>query len=304
MKPEAPPPRDGLPASRLRVRPGDPEHALALLQARFPHAPDWAQRLQAGEVLNARHLPLQAHSPCPAGSLLWYWRSAEPERLRPVEIPVLHRCEQLLVVDKPAFMAVTPGGRHVRDTVLLRLQQQLDLPGLSPLHRLDRDTRGVLAFALHAATRGAYQRLWRERAVHKVYEAIAPWRDALSLPRVVRHRLLEPEGPGFMQMQVVDGEPNAETQLECLQRLDGGLALYRLQPRTGRKHQLRAQMAALGLPIVGDRIYPELLPEAADDFSRPLRLLARSLRFVDPIDGRERCFESAQRLLTAPETPA
>jgi tRNA pseudouridine32 synthase/23S rRNA pseudouridine746 synthase len=247
---------------------------------------------------------VSADSPCAAGSLLWYWRRPEAETPVPFDVAVLHQCERLVVVDKPPFLAVTPGGRHLQQTVLLRLQQQLALPQLSPLHRLDRDTRGVLAFSVQAETRAAYQALRRDRTVEKVYEAIAPWRDGLSFPLTARHRLVEPEGSGFMQMQVVAGEPNAETRIECLQRLDAGLALYRLTPLTGRKHQLRAQMAALGLPLVGDRLYPQLLPEAPDDFRRPLQLLARSLRFVDPIDGRERCFKSAQRLVMAPETPA
>ena len=179
---------------------------------------------------------------------------------------------------------------------------------MSPLHRLDRDTRGVLAFAVQAETRDAYQALWRQQRVHKVYEAIAPWTDALAFPLTARHRLVEPAGPGFMQMQVLAGEPNAETVVERIGELDHGdvpgaepglrLALYRLTPHTGRKHQLRAQMAALGLPIVNDRLYPRLQATAADDFDRTLMLLARSLRFDDPIDGSLRQFESRLRLAT------
>ena len=105
-----------------------------------------------------------------------------------------------------------------------------------------------------------------------------------------------------MQMAVVAGEPNAETLVELIARLAGqpALAHYRLTPRTGRKHQLRAQMNALGLPIVGDRLYPELLPEpdpqAAPDWSQPLQLLARELSFVDPISGAPRRFTSRRQL--------
>lgn len=299
MKPEPPPPRDGVNASRVRVRPLDPHTALPFLLARFPQVPDWAARLLAGEVLNATGQPLRADSPCPAGSLLWYWRSAAPEARVPLELVLLHRCEHLVVVDKPPFLAVTPAGRHLHETVLVRLQQQLDLRDLSPLHRLDRDTAGVLAFAVQPATRGAYQALWRERRVHKVYEAIVQWRD-LPFPFTARHRLVEPEGARFHQMQVVPGEPNAETCIEMLERLDGGLARLRLSPRTGRKHQLRAQLSALGMPIVNDRVYPELMPDAPDDFDRPLQLLARSLRFMDPLDGRKRVFESQRQLTDAP----
>lgn len=305
MRPE---PRDGIAASRVRVRPGEPSTLLAFLTARFPHAGDWEERLRDGEVLDAKGQALRADSHCPPGSLLWYWRRPPAEARVPFELSLLHRCEQLVVVDKPPFLAVVPGGRHLRETVLLRLQQQLGLPDLSPLHRLDRDTRGVLAFAVQPETRNAYQALWREQRVHKVYEAIAPWSDALSFPLTARHRLIEPEGAGFMQMQVVDGEPNAETLIERVVEVDPDevpgaepgqrLALYRLTPRTGRKHQLRAQMAALGLPLVNDRVYPQLQPAAPDDFGRPLMLLARSLRFVDPINGSQRQFDSALRLAT------
>jgi tRNA pseudouridine32 synthase / 23S rRNA pseudouridine746 synthase len=294
MKPE-PSPREGVNASRVRVRPGEPQTALRFLLARFPHVLDWAERLQAGNVLDAGLLPLRADSRCPTGSLLWYWRRPASEPRVPFELRLLHRCEHLVVVDKPPFLAVAPAGRHLMETVLVRLQQQLGLRDLAPLHRLDRDTAGVLAFAAQPATRGAYQALWRERRVHKVYEAIVPWRD-LPFPFTARHRLEEPEGAGFHQMQVVPGEPNAETLIELQDRLDDGLTRLRLTPRTGRKHQLRAQLAALGIPIVNDRIYPELLPDAPDDFDRPLQLLARDLRFVDPLDGQERVFVSQRQL--------
>lgn len=298
--------RDGIPASRLRVKPGDPRTVLALLQTRLPHIGDWESRLRDADVLNAQGQPVAADSACAAGGLLWYWRRGEPEPRVPYELGLLHQCERLVVVDKPPFLAVTPGGRHVQETVLLRLQQQLGLPSLSPLHRLDRDTSGVLVFAVQPETRACYQALWRERAVDKVYEAIAPWSEALALPLIARHRLVEPEDDRFMQMQVVAGEPNAETRVERLQEVDPAevpgaepgqrLALYRLSPHTGRKHQLRAQMAALGLPLVGDRIYPRLEPLGPDDFARPLQLLARSLCFQDPFDGRTRRFESRLRL--------
>ena len=308
-EPFHPAPRQGVAASRVRGGAGPWRDVLAFLQARFPQAPDWPERLQAGEVLDAHGAPLAAHSPCPPGCLIWYWRRPPPEARVPFEVDVLHRCERLLVVDKPPFLAVAPAGRHLQETVLLRLQQQFDLPELTPLHRLDRDTSGVLAFCIQAQHRTVYQALWRERRVEKDYEAIAPWSEALSVPLIARHRLVEPMGEGFHQMKVEAGEPNCETRIECLREVSPTtvpgasahqrLALYGLNPITGRKHQLRAQMAALGLPIVNDRIYPVLQPDGPDDYARPLQLLARRLRFVDPLDGRERSFES-RRCLGAP----
>jgi tRNA pseudouridine32 synthase/23S rRNA pseudouridine746 synthase len=239
--------------------------------------------------------------------LLWYWRDPPPEPRVPFELELLHRDAHLVVVDKPHFLPVIPGGRHLVETVLVRLRQALAIDTLAPMHRLDRDTAGVLAFTVQPATRHAYQSLLRDRQVHKVYEAIAPWRADLALPVVCRHRLAPQAGEAFMQMQVVPGEPNAETLVELIERIEpSGLAHYRLTPHTGRKHQLRAQMSAQGLPIVGDRIYPRLLPQpapdAAPDYAQPLQLLARELAFTDPLSGEPRRFTSRRRLALAPST--
>ena len=321
-----PPPRDGASASRVAVPAGPWATVLGFLQARFPAvAPSWSGRLARGEVLDAQGRALPADAPCPPGSLLWYWRSPPPEAVLPFEITLLHQDAQLLVVDKPHFLAVTPGGRHLQQTVLLRLQRQLGLPDLVPMHRLDRETAGVMAFIVQPAQRAAYHALLRSRQVHKVYEAVAPWRDDLALPQVLRQRLADVPGQGhFMQVQVVDGAPNAETEIALIGRLapsegqarppapDGrepvGFAHYRLIPHTGHRHQLRAQLNHLGLPIVGDRIYPVLWPEpplgAVPDYSNPLQLLARELAFIDPVSGQPRRFVSRRRLALVPAAGA
>ena len=294
-----PPLRDGVAASRVGVGDGRFATLLAFLTARFPAVADWPARLARGDVLDADGRALAADAPCAAGSLLWYWRDPPPEPRVPFEIELLHRDEHLVVVDKPHFLPVIPSGRHLRETVLVRLRQRLGIATLAPMHRLDRETAGVLVFTVRADERAAYHALLRERAVRKVYEAIAPWRDDLALPLLARHRLEKPAGSGFMQVQVADGEPNAEALVELVERLDA-LALYRLTPHTGRTHQLRVQMNALGAPIVGDRIYPTLWPEPAPDappdWSHPLQLLAREIAFTDPITGEERRFTSRRRL--------
>ncbi len=306
-----PPPRDGVPPSRVAVPAGPWATVLGFLEARFPAvAGSWPHRLACGEVLGAQGQTLQAESSCPPGSLLWYWRSPPPEPRVPFEVELLHHDEQLVVVDKPHFLAATPGGRHLQQTVLLRVQQQLGLPGLVPMHRLDRETAGVLAFIVQPAQRAAYHALLRSRQVHKAYEAVAPWRADLLLPQRLRQRLADVPGPGFMQVQVVPGEPNAETQIELIGRLPptdgqpGPLAHYRLIPHTGHRHQLRAQLNHLGLPIVGDRIYPSLWPEppagAAPGYANPLQLLARELAFIDPVSGQPRRYVSRRRLALAP----
>ena len=322
-----PPPRDGASASRVAVPAGPWATVLGFLQARFPAvAATWPQRLARGEVLDAQGRAWPADAPCPPGSLLWYWRSPPPEAAVPFEIELLHQDAQLLVVDKPHFLAVTPGGRHLQQTVLLRLQRQLGLPDLAPMHRLDLETAGVMVFICQPAQRAAYHALLRGRQVHKVYEAVAPWRDDLVLPQVLRQRLADGQGPGpgqghFMQVQVVDGAPNAETEIALIARLapsagqagalapDGrepvALAHYRLIPHTGHRHQLRAQLNHLGLPIVGDRIYPVLWPDpalgAVPDYSNPLQLLARELAFIDPVSGQARRFASRRRLALVPQ---
>lgn len=311
-----PPPRQGVAASRVGVGAQPFATLLDFLVARFPAVADWPARLARGDVLDAAGQPVAAPAPCRPGMLLWYWRSPPPEAAVPFDMPVLFQDEHLVVVDKPHFLSVTPGGRHLHETALLRLQRALGVTTLAPMHRLDRDTAGVLVFTVQPAARGAYQALLRTRCVQKVYEAVAPWRPELALPLVCRSRLVAQAGPAFMQMRVAnagDGPPNAETHVALIARLAGsvldthpaagqavGLGHYRLTPRTGQKHQLRAQMSALGLPILGDRLYPRLLPEPAPDlapdYSRPLQLLARSLAFTDPFSGQPRSFTSQRQL--------
>ncbi|WPB55761.1 pseudouridine synthase [Xylophilus sp. GOD-11R] len=300
-----PPMRDGVSPSRVGV--GTTRHATLLdfLVARFPQVHDWPQRLSRGEVLGDDGAPAAAESPCTLGMAFWYWREPPPEPRVPFDIDILFQDEALVVIDKPHFLPTMPGGRHLVETALVRLKQQLGIATLVPMHRLDRETAGVLVFVVQPANRHAYHCTLRDRTVHKVYEAVAPWRADLALPLTCRHRIEEPPGRNFMQMQVVPGEPNAETLVELLCRLgpEGALGHYRLTPHTGRKHQLRTQMNALGLPIAGDRIYPRLLPEpppgAEPDYSHPLQLLAREFAFVDPITGRERRFVSRRSLQLA-----
>lgn len=307
--PWIPPPRDGVSASRVAVVDGPWTNLAGYLSARLRPGIDWAARMASGEVLDAAGRPLPPDAPAVPGSVLWYWRSLPPEPRVPFELTVLHQDEHLVVVDKPHFLSAIPGGRYLQETVLVRLRRLLDSDTLVPLHRLDRETAGLLLFSAQPASRSTYHALMRERRIHKVYEAVAPWRPDLALPLTARHRLQDPPGATHLPVQVVAGEPNAEVRVELINRLgkaasDGAdgdeLAHYRLTPVTGRRHQLRVQLNALGLPIVGDRIYPRLWPEpAADappDYTRPLQLLARGLAFTDPISGQQRRFESRRRL--------
>ena len=295
-----PPLRDGVAASRVGVGDGRFAGVLAFLEARFPAVADWPARLARGDVLDADGRPLAADAPCAAGRVLWYWRDPPPEHRVPFELEILHHDDRLVVVDKPHFLSSIPSGRHLHETALVRLRKQLGIATLAPMHRLDRETAGVMVFTVRPDDRAAYNLLLRDRDVHKVYEAVAPWQPDLALPLVARHYLEKPEDDGFMQVMVLPGIPNAEALVELVARLDDGLALYRLTPRTGRTHQLRVQMSALGLPIVGDRIYPRLWPEPAPDappdWSNPLQLLAREIAFTDPVTRQARRFVSTRRL--------
>ena len=210
---------------------------------------------------------------------------------------MLYRDAFLVVADKPHFLPVTPAGGYLQETLLVRLKRSLGIDTLAPMHRIDRDTAGIVLFTIQPSTRDRYQGLFRERAVHKQYEAIAPWRPELTFPFEYSSRL--GESPAFMQMQEIEGTPNSATRIALLE-VRGAFARYSLQPTTGQKHQLRVHMASLGMPIVNDRIYPELQPAPSSgqvrDYNNPLQLLARSLAFTDPVTGEERFFESRRRL--------
>ena len=282
-------------ASRFQLPPGPWSTVLDALCAAFPAVPRavWVSRFERGRVLDGAHRPLAVDAAFRAGEQVRYFREVEDEPPLPVRETVLHHDDDLLVVDKPHFLPVTPAGRFVEQTLLVRLMHRFDNRELAPLHRIDRLTAGLMLFSTRPATRPQYQALFRERRIRKRYEAIAPpLPDAVfPLERVTRIAPGEP----FFRMREVDGEANSRTRVDVLEH---GAAAWRyaLEPITGRKHQLRVHMAALGAPIVGDPLYPQLLEPAADDFDRPLRLLARALEFDDPLDGRPRRFESALRL--------
>lgn len=252
----------------------------------------WADRLSGGNVLDEGGQPVPPDAPYLGGTRLYYWRTLDQEPAVPFAESVLFQDEYLVVAEKPHFLPVTPGGRFLRQTLLVRLRQRLDLPDLSPVHRIDRETAGLVVFSVRPQDRAAYQALFRERAVDKVYEAIAPFDAAVALPLVHRSRMVE-DPDAFYRMTETGGEPNSETAIALLERR-GAWARYRLEPVTGKRHQLRVHMAALGLPLAGDQFYPRVRrgPDESEDFTDPLRLLARGIGFTDPVTGEPRRFES------------
>lgn len=286
---------DGTPCSRLQLPPGAWATVLDALCERFPaiDRATWGDRFARGRVLDATGQPLGMDAAYRVGMEVRYFREVRDEAVIPFEAPLLHVDEHLVVVDKPHFLPVTPAGGFVRETLVARLVEQLGNPDLVPLHRIDRGTAGLVLFSANPATRSAYQALFRERRIRKHYEALAPPLPDLVFPQLRRSRL--ERGEPFFRMEEVDGEANSESRIDVIER---GVDAWRyaLEPVTGRKHQLRVHMAALGAAIANDGFYPVLREEGVDDYDRPLKLLARSLRFVDPLSGRERVFESRRRL--------
>ena len=251
---------------------------------------------------------------------LLYFREVTNESTLPFKAEIIFQDAHLVVADKPHFMPVTPGGQYVQQSLLVQLKQQLNLPELSPIHRIDRETAGLVVFSVRAQDRDAYQALFRLRQVDKTYEAIAgvPESSPLKLEFPLTHKSKMMEDAQFFRMrelgadEIQDGEAcNSETWIDCIERLDGNasvmstlttsppaLARYVLKPVTGQRHQLRVHMNALGLPLVGDQFYPVVkrAADAPNDFDEPLQLLAKTITFNDPLAGVERSFESCRAL--------
>ncbi|MCU1717606.1 RluA family pseudouridine synthase [Pseudomonas sp. 5P_3.1_Bac2] len=268
------------------------------LCAHFPgiDAHTWQQRFARGRVLDAQGQALDLHSAYREGLKVQYFREVPNETPIPFEHQVLHIDEHLLVADKPHFLPVMPAGQYVEQTLQARLVKQFGNPDIVPLHRIDRHTAGLVLFSTNKQTRGAYQALFRLREMDKCYEALAKALPHLSFPLLRKNRLVDAEP--FFRMQEGPGEANSETRVEVAQQLAEHW-LYRLYPVTGKKHQLRVHLAALGAPILNDPFYPEVTaaPDEPDDYSKPLKLLARALSFTDPLSGELREFCSRLSLL-------
>jgi tRNA pseudouridine32 synthase/23S rRNA pseudouridine746 synthase len=284
LRPAPLPVRDGLGPARVRLRGG-----VVVDEFRARWGPSAAAKVLAGEVVLPDGAVVSEATVLPAGAHVYFYRELRDEVPVPFDIPVLYRDDDIVVVDKPHFLATMPRGRHVAQTALVRLRQELNLPELSPAHRLDRLTAGVLLFTARRELRGAYQTLFAQGLVRKTYLARAAVDPDLELPSVLRSRIIKRRG--HLQAVEEPGKPNAETLVE---HVGGGL--YRLIPRTGRTHQLRLHMASIGLPIDNDPLYPNVIDVAPDDFSQPMQLLAHSLEFGDPVRGHVREFVSRRTL--------
>jgi tRNA pseudouridine32 synthase / 23S rRNA pseudouridine746 synthase len=281
--------------STLQLPRGPWQTVLECLSTHFDHIDkaQWLSRMQRGLVLNAAGQPLDPAHPYRVGMMVRYFREVADEKPVPFVESIIYADANILVADKPHFLPVTPKGRHVQETLLRRLMERFDNPQLSPLHRIDRGTAGLVMFSVNARNRACYHALFSERGITKQYQAIAPALPHLDFPLVYRSRLVP--GEPFFRMQEIPGASNSETHIDVLERGTVNWR-YALSPVTGRKHQLRVHMAALGAGILNDDFYPALMRQADDDYQKPLQLLAASLEFMDPVTGESMRFESRLHL--------
>ncbi len=321
------PTRQGVSPSCVSLPGGDWPTITDFLVQRFPAIPRalWMVRMGSGEVIDEFGQAVTPERAYRGHMRVYYYRALDHEPRIPFDEVLLFQDAHLVVADKPHFLPVTPSGHYLQETLLVRLKNRLGIASLSPIHRIDRETAGLVLFSVQPQERGAYQDLFRQRKVSKRYEAIAPWRADVTFPRVCKSRIVE--GQPFFRQCEEDGPANSETHIEVLE-VSGPLARYSLSPVTGQKHQLRVHMNALGLPIVNDRVYPapgacraggvdsdlqptiprsDSLPDLTpgDDYRYPLQLLAQTIAFDDPFTGQPRHFQSRRHLslppvLTAP----
>jgi len=268
---------------------------LDYFKEQYPHvhATTWKARMARGQVRDEIGRRVDTGTAFRVGACIFYYRELENEKIIPFRERVLYQDEHILVAEKPHFLPVIPSGKFLNETLLVRLRKRLAMDDLVPIHRLDRETAGVVLFSLNRKTRGHYTALFRNRRVRKVYEALAPSLEESNFRKTRRSRIVQ--GDPFFRMKEVPGEANSETHINVISNLKN-LRLYQLLPTTGRKHQLRVHLAALGIPVINDKLYPALTTSDDDDFSRPLKLLAKSISFRDPLSGREHYFESGTRL--------
>ena len=296
MSPVSPlPMREGVSASRVWLPNGPWKTIGDYFVVRFPQVArdSWLRRINRGELVDENGGAVRLEHDYRCGACIYYYRERAIEPPIPYQEIILFQNDELLVVDKPHFLPVTPGGRFLRETLLVRLKLRTGLETLSPIHRLDRETAGVMMLSVNPATRSLWQSLFRKKLVTKYYEALAAYRCDLSFPLERQSRVERDDA--FFRMKEVDGKPNTHTLIDLIE-IRENYALYGLTPVTGKMHQLRVHMNALDIPILNDCFYPVAHPAGQDNFSKPLKLLAKHIAFIDPITNESRSFESTQSL--------
>jgi tRNA pseudouridine32 synthase/23S rRNA pseudouridine746 synthase len=301
--------RKGVSPSKVGIPANTHLSAIEFLAQRFPaiQREVWLQRFLEGGILNAEGINIGPNQSVLHETHLLYFRHVADEPTLPFKAQIIFQDEHLIVADKPHFMPVTPGGQYVQQSLLVQLKQDFNLPELSPIHRIDRETAGLVMFSVRAKDRNAYQQLFRLQQVQKTYEAIAgiPESSPLNLVFPITYKSMMASDEQFFKMRELTArecattdQSNSETWIDCVERISQALARYILKPVTGQRHQLRVHMNALGLPILGDRFYPHVkyLASEKDPLDQPLQLLAKTIAFLDPLTGTPRKFTSNLKL--------
>lgn len=288
-----PPMLDGVSASKVflpKMKPA-PATVYQYLCQQFAHieSAEWQQRFTDRLIYDAVGQVLNLSAEYIENSHVFYYRFLAHEIHVPFEHEILFENEHLLVIDKPHFLTISPTGQYVQETLLVRLKKQTGNKFLTPIHRLDRETAGVVLFSKQPATRAIYQEMFAQRQVNKTYHAIAPFHADLTFPCHTRYRM--EKGQPFYTMQVVEGQINSETEIDLIEH-DAVWGKYELKPITGKQHQLRVHLNSLGIAIKNDPFYPLVQHKREDDFSAPLQLLAKHIRFKDPITFQDMQFSS------------
>lgn len=301
--------RKGVSPSKVGIPANTHLSAIEFLVQRFPaiQREVWLQRFLEGGILNAGGINIGPNQSVLHETHLLYFRHVADEPTLPFKAQIIFQDEHLIVADKPHFMPVTPGGQYVQQSLLVQLKQDFNLPELSPTHRIDRETAGLVMFSVRAKDRNAYQQLFRLQQVQKTYEAIAgiPESSPLNLVFPITYKSMMASDEQFFKMRELTArecattdQSNSETWIDCVERISQALARYILKPVTGQRHQLRVHMNALGLPILGDRFYPHVkyLASEKDPLDQPLQLLAQTIAFLDPLTGTPRKFTTNLKL--------
>jgi tRNA pseudouridine32 synthase/23S rRNA pseudouridine746 synthase len=289
------PMRDGISPNRIWLPAGDWPDMLGFLHARFPDIgmDVWQARMEKGDVVDESGMRISPAASYRSGTRLYYYRELDSETIIPFEQKIIYQDEHIVVADKPHFLPVAPSGRFLKETLLARLKRQLAIDHLVPMHRIDRETAGLVIFSRNIETRDLYHALFREHRIVKTYHALAKNDVIRKYPFTYKSRIVE--AAEFYRRQEIAGTPNAETIIDIID-ICGEIALFKLMPVTGKTHQLRVHMAALGMAILNDPYYPVLSHWKGDDFEKPLKLLAKSVEFIDPVTNQKRFFVSERSL--------
>ncbi len=267
------------------------------LDQRFPRVGRdvWLQRLRTDKIYDEQGRIVNETTPYRINARLSYYREVKAEPRIPFQERILYEDDDILLADKPHFLPVTPSGKHVNECLLHRLVVRTGNKQLVSVHRLDKETAGLVLFSKRKETRKDYFALFREERIDKQYEAIASLpKDSGRKTWLIESRI-EPSGQWIL-CHNVPGEMNARSHIELLEE-DGKHGRFSLAPLTGKTHQLRLHMGLIGSQILHDKFYPKLQPESeVVDHSQPLQLLARNLSFTDPVSGIKHLFESENRL--------